>query len=729
MTTTHPARKLVQLAAFTLVLFLTACGDEPLVPMDPEPPSNVIQDALNGTGGNPFVFLKPPVVDEPSSTHFGTFNGNVAVVVEICDTNDLDPDTGLCTTLLTTNDGTATPARYTLQGGPGGESIIVDLTEEEYQLPIHFALFDLADDSDYRIVTRIGSRVLAYADLLLVSPNEMENADTENNIVFTNDSKTLPWKFRIDYGALCWEPGETVVACTSETVTAGEETTVTLTSSDGEEVDFHLPAGWTATVDGQTVDELTISIEEVPADHGTETDPSCFANLSLNDPDTGEPSNCYDVRADTETESDVTVVFGTALPILAFCPDQEVLQAIADGAEGYIMTSVEQDAQGALRRTYTNVQPASDFGGCPLPTQTALGDGPIGQLASSVWQRIQPIVRPLLPRPLHAADLGFGGEIGTLSTIFFWSRTPADIAVTPGNTTLAVGQTVQLSTEPIFHDGALAGSSDLTIQWASSDVDVATVDASGVVTGVASGTAQITATATDVLDPSGTPLSGTATVDVETAVAGGLGTAEIDGNPETTSGEWANAACFPVTMNLPGGGSDPNAEFCFMNDGSNMYVRSTYTNTVDSSDPASTLFFELDMDGDGDVAADPGDDNLGQQQSGGSALSFRDEVMYDNTTFANVSCSTTCSADDTNLGGTIDGAGAYANANGTVTFEMSHPLASGDETANAEPLDVSLVAGDVILVRFRQSVHADTDLSGTTLTDLVTQVQIQSDLQ
>lgn len=729
MTMRRPFTGRLPLLAVGLLFSLTACSDEPLVPLDPEPPSTEIRDALNGTGGNPFVFLKPPVVDEPSSTYFGTFNGDIAPVVEICNVVDLDSETGLCTTLLTTNDGTATPARYTLTGGPGGETIAVDPTEEEYQLQIHFALFDLADNSDYRIVTRIGSRVLAHADLMVVSPNEMKNADTDNNIVFTNDQKTVPWKFRVDDGALCWEPGETVATCSSSTVTAGEETTVTLTSSDGEEVDFHLPAGWTAEVDGQSVDELTISIEEVPADHGTESDPSCFANVLLNDPDTGEPSNCYDVRADTETESDVTVVFGTALPILAFCPDQETLQAIANGAEGYVMTSVEEDVQGATQSTYTNVAPASDFGGCPLSTQTAFGDGPVGQIAASLWQQLRPIMTPLLPTPLHAADLGFGGEIGRLSTIFFWSRTAADIAVTPASTTLAAGETAQLSAGPVYHDGSLTGSPDLTVQWVSSDVNVATVDASGVVTGVGAGTAQITATATNILDPSGSFISGTATVDVGTGVAGGTGTAQIDGNPQSTNTEWANAACFPVTMDLPGGGSDPNAEFCFMNDGSNMYVRSTYTNSVDASDPASTLFFELDMDGDGDAAADPGDDNIGQQQSSGNAASFRDEAIYDNTTFTNVACSTTCSTEDPNLGGTIDGSGAYANANGTVTFEMSHPLASGDETVNAEPLDVSLVAGDVILVRFRQAVHADTDLSGTTLTDLVTQVQIQSILQ
>ncbi len=101
-----------------------------------------------------------------------------------------------------------------------------------------------------------------------------------------------------------------------------------------------------------------------------------------------------------------------------------------------------------------------------------------------------------------------GSASGTASVTV--AQVPTAVAVTPASVTLAaVGETAQFTAEVQDANGnAVAGAS---VSWASGDEAVATVDADGLVTAVANGTATITAT-------SGS-LSGTGTVAVEQEAA------------------------------------------------------------------------------------------------------------------------------------------------------------------------------------------------------------------
>jgi Tol biopolymer transport system component len=103
-------------------------------------------------------------------------------------------------------------------------------------------------------------------------------------------------------------------------------------------------------------------------------------------------------------------------------------------------------------------------------TVVAVAEGPKWlQLASRV---VQPVIKLLEPKPLKAlmfAGRGLGGRTNQLSL---------DAAVDP---TIYVGETVQLS----------VGTDAET--WTSDDFSVATVDGTGLVTGVGAGTATITA--------------------------------------------------------------------------------------------------------------------------------------------------------------------------------------------------------------------------------------------
>src|SRR5204863_292932 len=80
----------------------------------------------------------------------------------------------------------------------------------------------------------------------------------------------------------------------------------------------------------------------------------------------------------------------------------------------------------------------------------------------------------------------------------------ASVTVSPASGTVAVGGTLQLTATPKDANGTPLGGR--TVTWGSSNTSVATVSASGLVTGMRAGTATITAT--------GEGQSGTATITV-----------------------------------------------------------------------------------------------------------------------------------------------------------------------------------------------------------------------
>src|SRR5207245_6329732 len=83
------------------------------------------------------------------------------------------------------------------------------------------------------------------------------------------------------------------------------------------------------------------------------------------------------------------------------------------------------------------------------------------------------------------------GKSGT-STITVTSVPVASVDVTPSPATVVAGQTVQLTATPRDAGGnALSGR---VVTWSSNNTAAATVNSSGLVTGVAPGSAAMTAT-------------------------------------------------------------------------------------------------------------------------------------------------------------------------------------------------------------------------------------------
>jgi TolB protein len=170
-------------------LVLAACHDDrPLAPGDG--PSAAISDGTH-SDGNPDFFFLPPIVGDPSSDpNFepGMFNGRLHPVLAIY----ANPGDG-CTGDLT----------Y----GPVGVPVVPD--EEMYKLEWDTDAANLSANTTYRLCvfsSADGGTMLGFVDLLPVTGG-MKNVRTEDTFAF-QDGRVVPVKFRIEQGALSYDPSE-----------------------------------------------------------------------------------------------------------------------------------------------------------------------------------------------------------------------------------------------------------------------------------------------------------------------------------------------------------------------------------------------------------------------------------------------------------------------------------------------------------------------------------------
>lgn len=158
----------------------------------------------------------------------------------------------------------------------------------------------------------------------------------------------------------------------------------------------------------------------------------------------------------------------------------------------------------------------------------------------------------------------------------------------------------------------------------------------------------------------------------------GNGTATIDGVISPL--EWGSAGFFDFLVNTPGSGT-ADGRFYIMNDTDNMYFALRFERSI--ADAGNSFSIEFDNDNSGNISE--GDDGiiLNPNPSVGFSDLFRS---------SGYSCPSgaLCSFRDTNIGGTVDGTGAFSNDGTYTMYELSHPLDSGDM------FDYSLTAGDML---------------------------------
>ncbi|HZT77299.1 MAG TPA: hypothetical protein VFA27_11615 [Vicinamibacterales bacterium] len=277
--------------------------------------------------------------------------------------------------------------------------------------------------------------------------------------------------------------------------------------------------------------------------------------------------------------------------------------------------------------------------------------------------------------PLSSPVRGAMHDIVTVT-----NRGPADATNVLVTDTLSFGQIVLTPPATACTTGALPGTCNIGTLAAGAS---ATIAFDVVPTIVQPATNSVTVTA-DQPDVNTADNAATWTVNVyPPSGIGGSGTATLDGvmNPA----EWSGAACrsFYASVPNPGGTGLPDvaapAKVCAMNDVTNLYLGVAISRP--SLDPYNALEVEVDGDNDG---MDAGDDTWIAIPSSDPAL--RDDYRRSCVdVFGNPIL---CVGSDTQSGGTNDGAYAIHNDGAATTYEVSHPLNSGDA------YDIAVCPGD-----------------------------------
>ncbi|MFL5415257.1 MAG: Ig-like domain-containing protein, partial [Myxococcales bacterium] len=225
------------------------------------------------------------------------------------------------------------------------------------------------------------------------------------------------------------------------------------------------------------------------------------------------------------------------------------------------------------------------------------------------------------------------------------------VVITATALELPVGGTLQLVANAFDASGILIPGTKAA--WTSSDPRIATISDVGVLSGVAFGDTNVTATVNGVTGTQPFTVSG---------IQSGAGSATVDGS--MAAGEWSRASVLDIAaVNLPGGTTP--GKLYVMNDGTDLYLALTFSRTPPAGE-TSDLSFEFDNDASGTLSA--GDDGL----------IVSDGVFEDRTAAPCQAGGGVCSFRDIDVGGAKDGDGAFANAGGTSIYELRHPLRSMD---------------------------------------------------
>ena len=146
------------------------------------------------------------------------------------------------------------------------------------------------------------------------------------------------------------------------------------------------------------------------------------------------------------------------------------------------------------------------------------------------------------------------------------------------------------------------------------------------------------------------------------------------------SGEWSGARTYPLVIERPEGGTTPGKLYS-LNDSTDLYIAVRYERTT--IDAITEVGITFDWQGDG-IYTD-GDDSVGLQGFACPAPVFYDGFIGSSTPPCELAG--ICNTNDISDGGTEDGAGAIGRDGIMMTYELRHPLNSGD------PHDMAVTSG------------------------------------
>ena len=493
----------------SLLLALVAC-DNPLTPRSamhgvvPDPRANIADGAH---GGNSHFFFLPPMVSAPRFA--GQSDDSVSPTVMVCEWNAEQQHCGNVVAAFGRGDGSA-PDQITYDAVSGAYQVN---WKTDVCLTGPCAL-DLS--KTYRLRVLVGHYELGHADLQIVSSGkQLKNVDTGEYIGLV-DGRTLPVKFRVEKGAVAAvKLGGTVTMNAQGGAVATEDGSLTLTFPEGalssateisvKAVAEKLPgvAAWSTPIDLGPTGTTFASPVTLKLQYDANKLPAGVPETALA-VYTWTPDGWAEVPGSMVDETENTV----SAPISHFSYYSLMIRpnsfTIADGGDLMMLVgdSTEVRAQFTYRATVND--PFIPMAGYRVSWYTMLyapSSSPPASIAafSSVYsitdangETTSPMLLALAPGVVRLnpqlADAGF---IGPTVTVL---PPVATVAVDPPTAFLALtgaGSTQQLVAT--LKDASGNTLSGRTVVWSSSDVSVAKVDASGVVTAVATGKATITA--------------------------------------------------------------------------------------------------------------------------------------------------------------------------------------------------------------------------------------------
>ena len=260
----RPIARLALLALAILPL-VTACQDRS--PVAPGAINALLSDGAHG-GGNPDFFFLPPLVGDPTSNpNFtaGQFNRRLRPVMAVFKGSDQCSLSNVTRKVF------------------GPVIVPVSSTEEMYQLDWNTSMLKAGTQYRLCIFGSAAGKSLGFVDLAPVS-NVMKNIQIGDVVKF-QVGRVLPVKFRIEFGALSYDPSQPAAVGTEFTVdkTGGS---VTLVDATGTKF---LAA---VTVPANAVEQGSVTV--VVATEAPKFDGKCLPTIS------NQSNGCYQIRTEPE---------------------------------------------------------------------------------------------------------------------------------------------------------------------------------------------------------------------------------------------------------------------------------------------------------------------------------------------------------------------------------------------------------------------------------------------
>lgn len=371
----RPVARLVPLT-LAILPFVTACQDRS--PLAPSEISALLSDGAHG-GGNPDFFFLPPLVGDPTSDpNFtaGQFNRRLRPVMAVFKGSDQCNLSNVKRKVF------------------GPVIVPASSTEEMYKLDWNTSVLKAGTQYRLCVFGSSAGKSLGFLDLAPVS-NAMKNIQIGDVIKF-QVGRVLPVKFRIEFGALSYDPSQPAAVGTEFTVDKSGGS-VTLVDATGTKF---LAA---VTVPANAVPQGTVTV--VVATEAPKFDSKCLPTIP------NQSNGCYQIRTEPE-------LFPFAqLVRVEICVDPSpVTPSLRDSLRVFKFNTT-QGLVALPPADPTLIGPDCQGSGLGLN-----GIAPERGRDGVVWQLAHLAGRLLAPRDLHAAELlggtppkGIGGLTGSFS--------------------------------------------------------------------------------------------------------------------------------------------------------------------------------------------------------------------------------------------------------------------------------------------------------------------------